>query len=246
MKRKTKTEKRFYRKISYPKGLISFQVSVKETDLWISAIENLSRHAETLILDARNQVESYIKRYPEFLNTLLPWHEDMFAPPVVKEMIKASRIASVGPMSAVAGAIAEYVGKGLLRFSDEVIVENGGDVFLMLKRDADILVYSGNRYEVELRLKKDMMPAGVCSSSGKIGHSLSFGNADVVTVFSNSASLSDATATAIANRIKKEGDLKKLGKWASQIKGIFGVLAIVEGNMSIWGEVEILCIRKQL
>ncbi len=238
MQRKEKNRiglgKRFYRKIAKPKGLVQFSVTFKETDLWISAKKDLKEEAEHLTLDARNQIESYIKLYSEFLYTLLPWNEDPFAPPIVLEMIQAAKKANVGPMASVAGAIADYVGRGLLRLSTEVIVENGGDIFLNLKRDVHVGLFSGNEYEIGVLIKKDMMPVGVCSSSGKIGHSLSFGNADIVTVISHSAAISDAFATSIANRIKEKKDIREIGRWASQIDGIIGAIAIFNGDISIW------------
>jgi len=230
---------RFYRKISKPKGLISFHIAIKETDLWISAKSKLIKEATDIVLDARYQIESYIKAYPEFLISLSPWNEDPFAPPVVKDMIYSSREARVGPMAAVAGAIAEYVGKKLLELSDEIIVENGGDIFLSLKRPVTVSIFSGSSSNIGIIIRENMMPIGVCSSSGKIGHSLSFGKSDIVSVISSSTSLADAAATSIANRIKKEEDLKKIDLWASQIKGIRGILAMLNGNFSIWGDVEI-------
>ncbi len=233
---------RFYRKIAKPKRLVSFSVKVSQTDLWISAERDLKKEAEFFVLNARNQVEAYIERHPEFLSTLLPWPEDPTAPPVVKEMIKAGRNAGIGPMSAVAGAIAEYVGRKLLRFSSEVIVENGGDVFLSLNRAVTVGVFFGKDCQIGINVKEDMMPAGICSSSGKIGHSLSFGNADLVTVFSRSASIADSAATAIANRISKTGDIRELNKWGTQIKGIFGIVAVVNGNISFWGNLEICAV----
>ncbi len=230
---------KFYRKIAKPGGLISFSVQVKQTDLLISARKDLKREAEFLVLSARNQVEKYIEKYPEFSDALLPWPEDLIAPPVVKDMIIAGRNAGIGPMSAVAGAIADYVGKGLLRFSDEVIVENGGDVFLCLDRAVTVGVFFERECQIGVRIKKDIMPVGVCSSSAKIGHSLSFGRADLVTVFSHSASIADSAATAIANKIKRIRDVKELSLWGSQIKGIFGIVAIIKGNISFWGDLEI-------
>ena len=68
-------------------------------------------------------IESYIALYPGFATALTPWHSPIPAPTIIADMIKAGEITGVGPMAAVAGAIAQYVGKGLLAHSDEVIVE---------------------------------------------------------------------------------------------------------------------------
>ncbi len=231
--------KKFYRKIAKPKDLVSFEISLKETDLWISAKRDLKNKATELVLSARNQIESYIRNYPEFMNSLVPWKEDPYAPPLVKEMITASKKVGIGPMAAVAGAIAEYVGKGLLEIIDEVIVENGGDVFLKLKRKATVSIFSGKSYNLKITLKEDQMPAGICSSSSKIGHSLSFGNADIVTVISDSATFSDALATAIGNMIKRKEDLEKIKMWTERFEEIKGIIALIDGNAFFWGKIEV-------
>ena len=50
--------KRFYRdEIKKRHKNVHFQISVKETDLWISAERELMNEALSLILDARQQIE---------------------------------------------------------------------------------------------------------------------------------------------------------------------------------------------
>jgi ApbE superfamily uncharacterized protein (UPF0280 family) len=99
----------------------------------------------------------------------------------VREMADATREVGVGPMAAVAGAIAESVGKELLPYSDEVIVENGGDIFLKTSKERFIGVYAGKSKftkKIAFSILPDETPLGVCTSSGTVGHSLSFGYAD--------------------------------------------------------------------
>lgn len=231
--------KRVYRRMAKPRGLVSFNIAIKETDLWISAEKELIKEAQTLVLDARHQIESYIRMHPDFLTSLSPWRKDILAPVLVKEMISASEKAKVGPMAAVAGAIAEYVGKGLLRFTSEVIVENGGDVFIHLNRPVTVSIFSGSLHNMCIVIREDIMPVGVCSSSGKIGHSLSFGHSDIVTIISSSASIADAAATSIANKIKNAKDIENIECWASQIEGVLGALAFLNKNLSLWGNLEL-------
>ena len=85
------------------------------------------------VLVCRGQIDGYIQRYPNFAATLEPWREPAFAPEIVREMIAAGCAAGVGPMAAVAGAVAESVGRKLLDYSRDVVVENGGDVFIKAK-----------------------------------------------------------------------------------------------------------------
>ena len=181
------------------KDLVSFTAVVKETDLYIRAQKNLSRKALKAILKYRASLEDYIKRYPLFLTSLKPLPVADDAPKIVKEMARAAEKVGIGPMAAVAGAIAEFVGRDLLPFSSEMIVENGGDIFLNSTKRRVVGVYAGESSfsgRIALEIEPEETPLGICTSSGTVGHSLSYGKADAVMVLSPSATLADAAATA--------------------------------------------------
>ncbi|MBW2000405.1 MAG: UPF0280 family protein, partial [Deltaproteobacteria bacterium] len=219
---------RTYRKRVSAGGLVSFQVVVKETDLWVSADRNLEKETRDLVLNYRNQLESYIKSHPAFLTTLQPYEQDPFAPPIVREMINATRKIGVGPMASVAGAIAEFVGRDLLKSAGQVIVENGGDIFLKAERAVTVAIFAGKSplsEKIGLKIPVRDMPLGVCSSSGTVGHSHSEGIADAICIMSSSAILADGAATALGNRLKRKRDLERVDKWASEIGGIMGGVA---------------------
>ena len=239
------SEPRDYRMKAQAKGLTSFGVAVRQTDLWVQAENPLAEEARSLVLEARRQIESYIEAHPEFLKTLLPQKEDMFAPPLVKVMLRAGRAAGVGPMAAVAGAVAQYVGEGLLEFSPQVIVENGGDIFLATQRDATVAIYAGKSPlsgRVGIRIPAERMPLGVCTSSGSVGHSLSLGESDAVCIVCRSAALADAAATAVGNRLFKAADLASAAREASGMPGILGGVLILKDRLASWGEFELLAL----
>jgi len=234
---------RIYRKRISAKGLVSFYVAVKETDLWICADRHLERDAGDLVFACRHQLETYIGSHPEFATSLLPCRDDPYAPPLIREMIDVAKSLGVGPMASVAGAVAQYVGRGLLRQTDQVIVENGGDIFLKTNRPATVSILAGSSPlsgKFGLLIPKTHMPSGVCSSSATVGHSMSMGIADVVCLVSSSATLSDGDATALGNRVKKESDLRKVAEWASRILGIVGGVVIVGPKMAAWGDIELV------
>ena len=135
---------RTYRGSSSAGDLVSFHMKVKETDLWVSAEQNLEKETRDLVLDCRQQLESHIRMHPGFAASLLPGVSDPYAPKIVNDMIEATKDLSVGPMASVAGAVAQYVGEGLLRFTDQVIVENGGDIFLKTNRSATVSIFAGS------------------------------------------------------------------------------------------------------
>jgi ApbE superfamily uncharacterized protein (UPF0280 family) len=234
-------EPRTYRHWVKDKGLVGFNVVVKETDLYIRASSDLKRQAQKLVVKYRKQLESYIERHPKFLNSMEPLAVTD-APRIVTAMAEAAEKAKVGPMAAVAGAIAEFVGKELLESSPEVIVENGGDIFLKSLKDRTIGIYAGNSPlsgKVGLEIKGKDTPLGVCTSSGTVGHSLSLGKADAVIVLSKSTALADAAATAIGNVIKSVDDIPRGIERAISIKGLSGVIIIKDDRIGFWGKVEI-------
>jgi len=157
-------------------------------------------------------------------------------------MAKAGKKVGVGPMAAVAGAIAEFVGRDLLDYSPEVIIENGGDIFMKSLKVRNIGIYAGNSSftkKITLKILPQETPLGICTSSGTVGHSLSLGNSDAVIVISPSTSLADASATAIGNLIKNESDISQGIEFAQKVKGIKGILIIKDNKMGIWGNVKI-------
>lgn len=235
-------EPRTYRHWIKGGDLISFNVVVKETDLYIRASSNLKSKARKLVLKYRDSLERYIERHPAFLTSLEPLPVDDNAPHIVKAMSEAASKAGVGPMASVAGAIAEFVGTELLAFTPEIIVENGGDIYLKSLGKKIIGIYAGESPlsgKIGLEIDGADTPLGICTSSGTVGHSLSYGRADAVIVLSQSATLADAAATAIANLIKQPGDIPGGIERAKSIEGVSGVIIIQGDKTGLWGKVKI-------
>jgi ApbE superfamily uncharacterized protein (UPF0280 family) len=234
---------RYYRKWQRPPDLKAFGVRVGETDLQIYAQSDLSDLAERLVLESRAFVEETIALYPEFRTSLKPL--SISSPhSLIREMIEAAAAAGVGPMAGVAGAMAEYVGRGLLSETDEVIVENGGDLFIRSMLDRRLLVYTGDaspfRDRIRLRLRGNRHARGVCTSSANIGHSLSLGATDASVVISTSAVYADVFATAVGNRVRKPADIEKGLEFLSDRDDILGALIIIEDRLGAMGEIELL------
>ena len=234
---------RTYRNIIHSHSLLPFRVVVQETDLLVHADSKLEIEARDLVLQVRGYLEAFIKRHPAFATSLTPWDLTEPAPNIVADMVKAGRKARVGPMAAVAGAIAEHVGRGLLKKTDHIIVENGGDIFLKTDAPVTVGVFAGQSplsLQLGIRLSADQKPVAVCTSSGTVGHSLSFGSADAVCVVSDCCALADAAATSIANLIKSDADIKTAVKKGKCIDGIRGLTIIVGDKIGMWGEMEVV------
>ena len=236
-------EPRFYRHWVKDDDLVSFELTVKQTDLYIRSRRNLKAKALDSVRKHRDSLESYIARHPIFLTTLEPYQADAGAPAIVREMARVSQLTGVGPMAAVAGAIAEAVGRDLLEFTPEVVVENGGDIFLKVSRKRLVGVYAGESSlskRIALEIMPRETPLGICTSSGTVGHSLSLGNADAVLVLSPSTALADAAATALCNMVKAADDISQASDKAQSIAGLQGLVVIIGDKMGVWGKVKIV------
>lgn len=235
-------EARNYRNNLKCEGLIKFVVTVKETDLFIGADKKLTEEARNSIKKNRKFIEEYILEDPIFQKTFKPHKVNDNAPSIVKDMAWAGTKAEVGPMAAVAGAMAEYVGRDLLKNSKEVIVENGGDIFLNCIKKRKVGIFAGRSVfskKIAIEINPDDTPLGICTSSGTVGHSISFGNSDAVVVISKSTALADAVATKIGNMVIGKIDIHKIRDYVENIKGIKGVLVIKDNKLGIFGNIKI-------
>lgn len=244
LKMKTaKFQRRFYRDWVSAPDLYLTHIVAKETDLQILANKPLDKDSvEEKIRLYRWDIEDYIDKDRRFLTALKPLEADLTAPLIVKEMAAQAKKANVGPMAAVAGAIAEFLGKDLLKSGyKDIIIENGGDIFLKTRKVRTIGIYAGKLRlwrGLKLRIKPEDTPVGICTSSGTVGHSLSFGCADSATILSKSTILADAVATATCNLVKSKQDLPAAINFAKSIGGISGAVIILKNNLISWGKIE--------
>jgi len=236
-------EERTYRSLINKDNLVSYNVKIAESDLFISSDTNLADEALKSLIKHRNFLESYIKNHPTFRTSLLPLPEDDLAPPIIRDMLSKSKICGVGPMASVAGAVSEFVGYDLLDQTENLIIENGGDIFLKTKNKLTVSIYAGESalsYKVNIIVKPEDSPLGICTSSATVGPSLSFGKADAVCVISKSATLADAAASAIGNKVKSKKDIKTALDYGIKIPGVKGIIIICGNDMGAIGEVELI------
>jgi uncharacterized protein len=234
---------RTYRHWVKSPDLVSFTVIVEETDCRFSAASNLESKARKSIIKYRAMLKKYIAAHPDFLTALEPFPVAANAPLIVKAMAEAGAQAGVGPMAAVAGAIADFVGQDLAPFSPELIIENGGDIFLHSHRDRVVGVYAGNSPltgKIGLAVAAQDTPLGISTSSGTVGHSLSFGKADAVVILARTGTLSDAVATAVGNLVFTAGDIPKGLDHALRIPGVTGVVIIKDAELGVAGAVKLV------
>ena len=189
----------------------------------------------------RELLEDYIRRQPEFLSALAPIRLLEDAPEIARRMDAASQLTGVGPMAAVAGAMAEACARAALEAgAREAIVENGGDLYASSPEPVVIGIYAGRLEGLgPARLRgppRAMMPLSLCSSSSTMGHSLSFGDCDLATIVSKDAALADAAATLACNSVKSAADFDRVLATVSRIPGVLGLLLVKGDDLAMCGE----------
>ena len=226
-----------------------FCVKFLESDLWIgvdSGSYSASMDADTyaMLVDLRRSMDAYLLMDPQYKAALTPYDAGLEAPDILKEMSHTSHKTGIGPMSAVAGAVAKKVAEFLN--TKEVIVENGGDIYAQAASDMDISVFAGQSplsEKIGLHIPAADFPLGICTSSGTVGPSLSLGRADAVMIVCKDVLLADSYATAMANRIKTVTDLQPVIDRISNIPDILGAIAVKDDRMAITGRFELRLFR---
>ncbi|UCG39176.1 MAG: UPF0280 family protein [bacterium] len=237
---------RDYRDRAVPDGLVSFRAAVGETDLWIAASRDLTAEALRSIREHRGGIEAYIDQHPGFATSLTPWREKAPKGSLVARMVDAAAAVGVGPMASVAGVIAQAVAVDLAAKSSRVFVENGGDLYLIGGGRRCVGLWAGHsplsgRVGLMVDPRKGL---AICTSSGTVGPSLSFGRADAATVLSPSGALADAAATELGNRVRGVEDIERAVDWALSITGVTGALVIMGGVFGAKGDVELVPLKE--
>ena len=231
--------------------LVISRIRLMETDLTIQAERDVSAEALAEVIRVRDQLESYIRSHPDFLHSLEPLPFQRQAPSIVRQMLAAAQAAGVGPMAAVAGAIAEAVGQRLREEGlREIVVENGGDIYVARLRPCRIAIYAGQSAlsgRIGIELVSAAMPCGVCTSSATIGHSLSLGKADAAVVVAESTALADAAATRLGNAVSagRRSISQALASIGETVDGIRGALVICGNQLGAWGDVTLTGIGRE-
>lgn len=238
---------RGYRDAIRPRGSeIRFQVAVEQTDLLIVAETDLQAQIASHVAQVRGEIKNWIMFHPEFAESLVPVDVPDYAPEIIRAMASASALCGVGPMAAVAGAVAQAVGDRFADRSPNLLVENGGDTYLRSTRErvVALLAEPESGAMVGLKLEEDAFPVSVCASSATIGHSLSLGSGDLVAVRARDARFADAAATALCNQLNSKHDIQKVLDFAKRLAehGLQGVFAQFDDTVAAWGELELVAL----
>lgn len=213
------------------------EIDIDQTHIRLkSDLDN--KNLKQYIYKIRQELKRYISRNPDFSLSLEPLkYNGENLSEIVLKMYKSSSKADVGPMACVAGTISEMSLDFLIdNGSTYSIVENGGDIALINDRKVLCGIYSNNEIlgnNIAFKIKPRKHPLGICTSSGKIGHSISFGSSDSVTVISKSPSIADGLATRIANDVNGHDSEDKVSnalECGENYKELFDGVLIISGE----------------
>lgn len=249
-------EPRTYRNHFRNENLVYFSVKVKEADVYIgltssSFYPGLPGEMFMVLSNLMFQLETHIAINPEFQTSLVPLKPDVNDCPIVKDMFDASEKAGTGPMAAVAGAINLYLAKALVKYAkpEEWLIENGGDVYCKFNHEVNFAVYAGKSPLsgiIGIKIPGSHFPVGVCTSSGTVGHSFSFGKADAACVVCSDVCLADALATQLGNQISNPDDLEGMVSLFSQDPLVMGSLAVLGDRCAMAGDIQFTLLNNNL
>jgi uncharacterized protein len=223
-------------------GIVRHRFELGETAVTILADERFLPTAKESIFRSRSIIQGFIAQDPFFKDTLEPYDEPQGADPLIKRMCSAARKAGVGPMAAVAGAIAEEAVRAMVGAgSRQVAIDNGGDISMFLNEPLEVGIFAGESplRDVGMRFPAEGRLYSVCTSSGTVGPSISFGIADAAVVLAEDAALADACATRLGNEVQspdEEGMIQALDAVLG-IEGVDGAMVIVGEKVAMRGRV---------
>lgn len=247
MKRHLSTDRAYREAVRPGQGEVAFKVGVEQTDLLIIAREDMAAEMSAHVTELRGQIKNRILLQPEFATSLTPIDVPNNTSTIIMNMVEAAKLCGVGPMAAVAGSISQAVADKFCDQSPDILVENGGDTYLHSTRDRVVALLADPEggTSIGLKIEADRFPLAVCSSSGRIGHSLSLGSGDLVTVLAKSGAVADAAATALCNLLGEKSDINRVLEEAQRFaepgpeKGILGVFAQLDDQIAAWGDLEL-------
>jgi ApbE superfamily uncharacterized protein (UPF0280 family) len=214
---------------------------LRETAVTIVAEEQHIPEAKRSIFESRDVLERFIAEDPFFRSTLEPYTESMTDPHLIRRMCDAARAAKVGPMAAVAGAVAEAAVEAMVSAgATHALVDNGGDIAMVLDREVDIGIYAGDRSrfsEMAFRFEPVDHIVGICTSSATVGPSISFGIADAAIVISDNVALADACASMLGNLVTSDDDgtMIRAVDDVAKVRDISGCAVIIRDKIALKG-----------
>ncbi|MCL5072673.1 MAG: UPF0280 family protein [Actinobacteria bacterium] len=236
-------DKDIYRVLVNSKSRFRWKINYKYKNTNIISNVDISSKIPNVLIDFYKVIEEFIKNNPVFAKTFNAFNTDIRFPEIVKKMCRGSVMFNVGPMASIAGAVCEYMAEELSKKNSYLAIENGGDIYIKSQNDVITGLFLKSKYfrdNLKMKIKKELLPCGIASSSGTLGHSLSLGKSDLIVVVCKSAILADSAATAAGNLIKTKEDIEKTLNYFTNFKEILAMVIIKDDKIGLYGNIELV------
>jgi ApbE superfamily uncharacterized protein (UPF0280 family) len=217
-----------------------YSVNMGETGLLVKSDKGgVEDRVTGAVSEAREDILSHFERFPDFRWSLEPVERpDVPMPWFIGSMYDAGRLAEVGPFASIAGVLAHVAALAAVEAgASSVIVENGGDLCIHGVGPFTVGIFAGDSpfSSMGFRVTPGGSFAGLCTSSGTVGNSISLGDADAVVAFTpDSPAVADALATSVCNEVRGTDGIQRGIEKAKRL-GIGGVAIISGERMGAWG-----------
>ncbi len=241
-------------------GEKAFQLVLGESDIRVIAsfsesalaqgwtYEKLTIAMRKSLEELRADIASWARLYPTFRTSLAPLPEPEQSPEIIRRMHRGAAAAGVGPFAAVAGTVAHMLAEKYADIAPNLIIENGGDVYMYSTKERHVALLAQPQEEEEaggnlgLRFGETDFPLALCASSATIGHSLSLGCGELAVVRAREGALADAVATALGNRLRSAQSVQQALDFAQNIVGVEGIFVQCDDAMGVWGAMELVAV----
>ncbi|MFW9773953.1 MAG: UPF0280 family protein [Candidatus Thorarchaeota archaeon] len=214
----------------------------------ISESKHIILRAKKEFYYQRQLLEDYISHHKEFLTSFSPVRVQTEYE-VVNLMAQGAFLCDVGPMATVAGAFADIMLKIMKSYISEfniakiALIENGGEVANDSEKTMKVALFAGNNQlsiKIGFLLKKEDSPIGIATSSATIGHAISLGEADAVTIFANTTTIADGASTRVCNLVKGldiEKSIKRALDTVDDMEGVKGAFISRQNMVGLTGKI---------
>ncbi len=250
------TERKYRKDFLHNNNEQQIYIQIAESDLLILLTNKISKEEAVdffskKLLKIRQEIESYSIVNKEFITSLIPLKNELSNVDIIDDMLIAGKLLEVGPFAAVAGSVSEYIAKAGYEFlknknlPTDIIVENGGDIFLISSKERVVALLDKPNDKTMLGIKVQATNGlAICTSSATIGHSLSFGKAELLTVLAQKGSIADAAATSFCNMVQTSADFQNVLSRVQNAKGyeILGLVGSCDDELFAFGDIELTLI----
>jgi len=219
----------------------TFDIHVQDLTLQITAAPDLVEESRAAALTFWEQLQAWSLQHPEFRTSKRPLAVPQDAPELVREMVRASGTAGVGPIFSFRGAVTDHVGRFLARQAREITVECGGDLFILRRKRTKLTVHRrGNGGPISLVVEPRAGGVGVSTTLGRGRRGTEADGPDGLAVMASSCMLANAAAAGVQALLPKPDGMRAALHYLESVPDVQGGVVVQGERIGVAGRVEIV------